>query len=248
MPTSRSPRRSRPAASRTRRRSRSAGSRPTLCETPEGAAKALGDIDGIVVPGGFGIRGIEGKLGALKFAREQGIPTLGLCLGPAVHGDRVRAPRRGHRGRVVERVRPRHRVPGHRDDGRAGRHPRPAATWAARCASACTRPISPRARSRPSCTARRRVEERHRHRYEVNNRYRDADRRGGPRASRASRPTATSSSTSSCRATCTRTTSPRRRTPSCARGRPTRIRCSADSSARRSSVTVRASCSTSTNG
>ncbi|MGO1920011.1 MAG: CTP synthase, partial [Microbacterium sp.] len=51
------------------------------CETPEGAAKALSDIDGICVPGGFGIRGIEGKLGALKFAREQGIPTLGLCLG-----------------------------------------------------------------------------------------------------------------------------------------------------------------------
>ncbi len=52
-----------------------------LCETPEGAAKALGGLDGMVVPGGFGIRGIEGKLGALKFAREQGIPTLGLCLG-----------------------------------------------------------------------------------------------------------------------------------------------------------------------
>lgn len=52
-----------------------------LCETPEGAAKALAAVDGIVVPGGFGIRGIEGKLGALKFAREQGIPTLGICLG-----------------------------------------------------------------------------------------------------------------------------------------------------------------------
>ncbi len=52
-----------------------------LCETPEGAEKALASVDGIVVPGGFGIRGIEGKLGALKFAREQGIPTLGICLG-----------------------------------------------------------------------------------------------------------------------------------------------------------------------
>jgi CTP synthase len=51
------------------------------CETPEGAEKALGELDGICVPGGFGIRGIEGKLGALRFAREQGIPTLGLCLG-----------------------------------------------------------------------------------------------------------------------------------------------------------------------
>ena len=51
------------------------------CETPEGAAKALGELDGICVPGGFGIRGIEGKLGALKFARDNKIPTLGLCLG-----------------------------------------------------------------------------------------------------------------------------------------------------------------------
>ncbi|GGD43358.1 CTP synthase [Microbacterium faecale] len=52
-----------------------------LCETPEGAREHLGSVDGICVPGGFGIRGIEGKLGALRFAREQGIPTLGLCLG-----------------------------------------------------------------------------------------------------------------------------------------------------------------------
>ena len=51
------------------------------CQTPEGAAKSLGDVDGIRVPGGFGIRGIEGKLGALRFARENGIPTLGICLG-----------------------------------------------------------------------------------------------------------------------------------------------------------------------
>nr|WP_286346702.1 CTP synthase [Frondihabitans sucicola] len=51
------------------------------CETPEGAAKALGELDGICVPGGFGIRGIEGKLGALRFARENGVPALGLCLG-----------------------------------------------------------------------------------------------------------------------------------------------------------------------
>ncbi|MBH0099397.1 CTP synthase [Salinibacterium sp. NSLL150] len=51
------------------------------CETPEGAAKQLSDLDGIIVPGGFGVRGIEGKLGALKFVRENGIPTLGICLG-----------------------------------------------------------------------------------------------------------------------------------------------------------------------
>jgi CTP synthase len=51
------------------------------CETPEGAARHLADLEGIVIPGGFGVRGIEGKLGALRFARENGIPTLGLCLG-----------------------------------------------------------------------------------------------------------------------------------------------------------------------
>jgi CTP synthase len=51
------------------------------CETPEGSARLLADVDGICIPGGFGVRGIEGKLGALRFARENGIPTLGLCLG-----------------------------------------------------------------------------------------------------------------------------------------------------------------------
>jgi CTP synthase len=51
------------------------------CATTEGAAKALAGLDGICVPGGFGVRGIEGKLGALTYARETGLPTLGLCLG-----------------------------------------------------------------------------------------------------------------------------------------------------------------------
>ena len=51
------------------------------CETPAGAAANLSDVDAICVPGGFGVRGIEGKLGALTFARENKIPTLGLCLG-----------------------------------------------------------------------------------------------------------------------------------------------------------------------
>jgi CTP synthase len=51
------------------------------CRTPEGAQRHLAGLDGICVPGGFGVRGIEGKLGALRFARENGIPALGLCLG-----------------------------------------------------------------------------------------------------------------------------------------------------------------------
>jgi CTP synthase len=51
------------------------------CATDKGALANLSDVDAICVPGGFGVRGIEGKLGALKFARENKIPTLGLCLG-----------------------------------------------------------------------------------------------------------------------------------------------------------------------
>jgi len=51
------------------------------CATDKGAASNLADLDGICVPGGFGVRGIEGKLGALTYARKHKIPTLGLCLG-----------------------------------------------------------------------------------------------------------------------------------------------------------------------
>jgi CTP synthase len=51
------------------------------CQTEAGAQKALGGVDAVLVPGGFGVRGIEGKLGALKWAREHGVPTLGICLG-----------------------------------------------------------------------------------------------------------------------------------------------------------------------
>ena len=51
------------------------------CATPEGAAAQLSNVDAVCVPGGFGVRGIEGKLGALTYARENKIPTLGLCLG-----------------------------------------------------------------------------------------------------------------------------------------------------------------------
>ena len=51
------------------------------CQTREGAARHLAEVDAVCVPGGFGIRGIEGKVGALEFSRTHGIPTLGLCLG-----------------------------------------------------------------------------------------------------------------------------------------------------------------------
>jgi len=51
------------------------------CQTESGATKALSGVDAILVPGGFGVRGIEGKIGALRWARVNAIPTLGICLG-----------------------------------------------------------------------------------------------------------------------------------------------------------------------
>ncbi|GAB2535894.1 CTP synthase [Nocardia heshunensis] len=51
------------------------------CETEAGARSHLADVDAILIPGGFGIRGIEGKVGAIRYAREHKIPLLGLCLG-----------------------------------------------------------------------------------------------------------------------------------------------------------------------
>ncbi len=51
------------------------------CVTPEAAAVALRGVDGVLVPGGFGFRGVSGKLGAISWARERKVPLLGICLG-----------------------------------------------------------------------------------------------------------------------------------------------------------------------
>ncbi|MFI6295089.1 CTP synthase [Nonomuraea sp. NPDC050790] len=51
------------------------------CETDEGASRELDGVDGVLIPGGFGVRGIEGKIGAIKHARENKVPLLGICLG-----------------------------------------------------------------------------------------------------------------------------------------------------------------------
>ena len=51
------------------------------CQTPAGAQEALEGVDAVLVPGGFGVRGIDGKIGALRWARENLVPTLGICLG-----------------------------------------------------------------------------------------------------------------------------------------------------------------------
>ncbi len=51
------------------------------CRTPEGAEQQLGDVDAICIPGGFGDRGVDGKVAAITYGREHKIPLLGLCLG-----------------------------------------------------------------------------------------------------------------------------------------------------------------------
>ncbi len=51
------------------------------CQTREGADEALGGVDAVLIPGGFGVRGVDGKIGAARWARENGVPTLGICLG-----------------------------------------------------------------------------------------------------------------------------------------------------------------------
>ena len=113
------------------------------CETPAGAAAHLGDVDAICVPGGFGIRGIEGKLGALHLRPHPRHPDARPVPGPAVHGDRVRPQRRRPR---EGRARPSStRTPraGHRHDGGAeDASSRAPATWAAPCGWASTRPSS----------------------------------------------------------------------------------------------------------
>ncbi|MDR2564851.1 MAG: CTP synthase [Bifidobacteriaceae bacterium] len=143
------------------------------CETPAGARQQLADVDAVVVPGGFGIRGIEGKLGALRFARENAIPTLGLCLGLQCMviefaRDVLGLPEASSTEFdpatpdpvVATMAEQRHIVEGEGDLG---------GTMRLGAYDAVLAPESQAARAYGSL----KVSERHRHRYEVNNAYRD---------------------------------------------------------------------------
>jgi len=143
------------------------------CSTPAGAAAALGDVDAICVPGGFGVRGIDGKVGALRYGREQGIPTLGLCLGlqcmvieyarNVLGWDDANSAEfdAGTSHAVIATMADQHDVvAGERDMGgtmRLGLYP----------AHLVAGTVVREAYGEPE------VAERHRHRYEVNNTYRD---------------------------------------------------------------------------
>ena len=142
------------------------------CVTPEGAQRLLGDVDAVCVPGGFGVRGIEGKLAALRYARENGIPTLGLCLGlqcMVIEYARTKAGLDGAGSAEFDEATPypviatmadqRDVVAGERDMGgtmRLGLYPAKLAE------GSLVREVY----------GETYVDERHRHRYEVNNDYR----------------------------------------------------------------------------
>ncbi len=142
------------------------------CATPKGAQDTLGGVDAVCVPGGFGVRGIDGKLGALTWARESGTPTLGLCLGlqcMVIEAARNLAGLAGANSSEFDEETPNpvvstmadqvDVVSGERDMGgtmRLGSYPAELAEGSVVADAYGTT----------------RVDERHRHRYEVNNYYR----------------------------------------------------------------------------
>jgi CTP synthase len=153
------------------------------CQTPEGAARQLADVEGVLIPGGFGVRGIEGKIGAVQYARENGIPILGLCLGLQCMTIEVARHLAGLDGANSSEFDPETAHPviatmadqedvvaGERDMGgtmRLGLYP------AALAEDTMVRELY----GEPV------VQERHRHRYEVNNFYRDDLEKAGLRFS-----------------------------------------------------------------
>jgi len=153
------------------------------CVSATGAAAALSGVDGVVIPGGFGVRGIEGKIGAVRYARENGVPTLGLCLGlqcMTIEVARHRAGLDGANSREFDEqaVHPviatmadqADIVAGRGDLGgtmRLGAYPAVLADGSLVAKAYGTTEVS----------------ERHRHRYEVNNAYRDRLTRAGLRIS-----------------------------------------------------------------
>ena len=149
------------------------------CETDTGATKSLTGLDAICVPGGFGVRGIEGKVGALKFARENKIPALGLCLGLQCM--------------VIEAARNLAKI---KDANSAEFEPNSTAPVISTMASqeeivsgkgdlggTMRLGLYPAKLESGSIVAKlygsQTIEERHRHRYEVNNEYREEIAKGG---------------------------------------------------------------------
>ncbi|MBP5209823.1 MAG: CTP synthase [Clostridia bacterium] len=136
--------------------------------TEENAAETLGGLDGIIVPGGFGSRGIEGMIVAARYAREKGLPYFGICLGMQVavieYARHVLGLQEANSGEFDEACG--HKVidfmPGQSDEiDKGGTLRLGAYPCVIRGGTTMER-----------CYGRREITERHRHRYEFNNDYR----------------------------------------------------------------------------
>jgi CTP synthase len=141
-------------------------------------AKRLANANAIIIPGGFGERGIEGKINAVRFARESGVPILGICLGLQVmvieHARNVLGIKRANSREFDEKTPDAviHMMDQQKDVANKGGTMR---LGAYPCA---IRPGSLAA----SLYRRNPIAERHRHRYEVNNSYREALEQAGFKA------------------------------------------------------------------
>ncbi len=136
--------------------------------TEANAGETLGSLDGIIVPGGFGGRGIEGMIVAVQYAREHHVPFFGICLGMQIaviefarHGGHslMRTPASltscaATRSLTLCPVEQRHRQGRHAPSGAYPCRIQPGTTMA-------------------RCYGTELISERHRHRYEFNNDYRD---------------------------------------------------------------------------
>jgi CTP synthase len=142
------------------------------------AGKRLANAHAIIIPGGFGERGIEGKINAVRFARESGVPILGICLGLQVmvieHARNVLGIKRANSREFDEKTPDAviHMMDQQKDVANKGGTMR---LGAYPCA---IRPGSLAA----SLYRRNPIAERHRHRYEVNNSYREALEQAGFKA------------------------------------------------------------------
>ncbi|HKD97501.1 MAG TPA: CTP synthase [Micromonosporaceae bacterium] len=153
------------------------------CISPSGANAALSGVDGVIIPGGFGVRGIEGKIGAIRYARENRIPTLGLCLGLQCMAIEVARHVGGLEGANSLEFDPQAAHPiiatmADQEDIVAGRGDM-GGTMRLGSYPATLDPASIVA----GVYGGTEVDERHRHRYEVNNAYRDRLEKAGMRIS-----------------------------------------------------------------
>ena len=138
--------------------------------TDQNAAAILAGADGILVPGGFGDRGIEGKISAIRYARENGVPFLGICLGMQMA--------------VVEFARHVCGLEGAHSSELDPKTPYPVIDLMADQVGVTAKGGTMRLGSYPCLLAEGtrshaiygtdRIDERHRHRYEFNNAYREA--------------------------------------------------------------------------